>query len=66
MAELPDFLKHGYADAGLPSPKPRPGTMRYPERAPPREPCGQDRASTAEWAQREWARLVDAGLIGVG
>ena len=29
-----------------------------------REPYGQDRASTAEWAQREWERLVDAGLIG--
>ena len=31
-----------------------------------REPYGQDRASTAEWAQREWERLVDAGLIGGG
>ena len=62
--ELPDFLKHGFPDIGLPPAKSRPGALHFPEILPPREPYGQDRASTAEWAQREWERLVDAGLIG--
>ena len=62
--ELPEFLKLGFADIGLPPAKSRPGALHFREIPPPREPYGQDRASTAEWAQREWERLVDAGLIG--
>ena len=62
--ELPDFLKQGFPDIGLPPAKSRPCALRFPEIPPLREPYGQDRASTAEWAQREWERLVDAGLIG--
>ena len=62
--ELPHFLKRGYPDIGLPPTKSHPGALHFPEISPPREPCGQDRASTAEWDQREWARLVDARLIG--
>ena len=42
ITPLPDFLKQGYADAGLPSPKPRPGTMRFPEQRP-----HQSQAATA-------------------
>ena len=66
ITPLPDFLKHGYADAGLPAPKPRPGTMRFPEQRPPPEPSGQGGAATAAWAVREWERLIAAGLLGGG
>ena len=62
--ELPDFLKRGYPDSGLPPKRVPPGALRFPELGPVREPVGQDRAASAEWAVREWARLVDAGLIG--
>ena len=62
--ELPEFLKQGFPDIGLPPAKSRPGALHFPEIPPPREPCGQDRASTTEWAQREWERLVELGLIG--
>ena len=46
--ELPDFLKLGFPDIGLPPAKSRPGALHFPEILPPREPYGQDRASTAE------------------
>ena len=62
--ELPEFLKQGFPGISLPPAKCRPGALHFPEIPPPREPCGQDRGSTVEWAQREWERLVDAGLIG--
>ena len=62
--ELPQFLKRGFPDIGLPPAKNRPGTMRFPEAAPPREPWGHDGAGGKEWDVREWVRLVDAGLIG--
>ena len=64
ITPLPDFLKHGHPDLGLPAPRPRPGTMHFPEAPPPRAPWGHEHASTGEWAQREWERLVDAGVIG--
>ena len=62
--ELPDFLKCGYPDIGLPPAKLNPGAMRFPEIGPPHAPSGHDRASNAEWAVREWERLVGLGLIG--
>ena len=62
--ELPDFLKQGFPDIGLPPAKLPPAGMRFPELRPQREPCGHDRAASAEWAVREWARLVELGLIG--
>ena len=62
--ELPDFLKRGYPEFGLPPAKLKPGAMRFPEIGPTRAPSGHDRASNAEWAVREWARLVGLGLIG--
>ena len=62
--ELPDFLKQGFPDIGLPPARSRPGALHFPEIRPPRAPSGHDRASTAEWAQREWQRLVGLGLIG--
>lgn len=64
MAELPNFLKQGFPDIRLPPAKLQPGGMRFPELPPPCEPWGQDRAAAAEWAVREWARLVELGLIG--
>ena len=64
--ELPDFLKQGFPDIGLPPAKSRPGALHFPEMRPVTDPYGQDRASTAEWAQREWERLVGLGLIGGG
>ena len=62
--ELPHFLKHGYPDIGLPPAKCRPGTMRFPEARPPREPWGHDGAGGAEWAVREWLGHIAAGRIG--
>ena len=62
--ELPDVLKRGYPEIGLPPAKQKPGAMRFPEIRPPRAPSGHGRASNAEWAVREWARLVGLGLIG--
>ena len=62
--ELPQFLKRGFPDIGLPPAKNRPGTMRFPEAAPPREPWGHDGADGTVGVVREWVRLVDAGLIG--
>ena len=62
--ELPDFLKRGFPDIGLPPARPRPGAMHFPEMRAPAETWGHDPASDREWAAREWARLIDAGLIG--
>ena len=62
--ELPHFLKQGFPDIGQPPARLQPGAMRFPELRPPREPCGHDRAASAEWAVRQWARLVELGLIG--
>lgn len=62
--ELPDFLKQGFPDTGLPPAKRQPGALRFPEIPPPREPWGHDRAASVEWSVREWIRLVELGLIG--
>ena len=62
--ELPDFLKRGFPDIGLPPARPRPGRMAFPEMRPVVEPGLHDAASMGEWVVRDWAAHVDAGLIG--
>ena len=61
--ELPDFLKRGFPDIGLPPAKPRPGRMAFPEMRPVQEPGLHDAASMGEWVVRDWVRLVDAGRL---
>ena len=64
QTELPDFLRCGYPDIGLPPAKCRPGTIRFPEARPPRDPWGHDGAGGKEWDVREWVEHVATGRIG--
>ena len=61
--ELPDFLKRGFPDIGLPPAKPRPGRMAFPEMRAVVEPGLHDAASMGEWVVRDWAAHVDAGRL---
>ena len=61
--ELPDFLKRGFPDIGLPAARPRPGRMAFPEMRPVVEPGLHDAASMGEWVVRDWAAHVDAGRL---
>ena len=61
--ELPDFLKLGFPDIGLPPGKPRPGRMAFPEMRAVAEPGLHDAASMGEWVVRDWLKHVDAGRL---
>ncbi len=61
--ELPDFLKRGFPDIGLPPARPRPGRMAFPEMRPVVEPGLHDAASMGEWVVRDWIKHVDAGRL---
>ena len=62
--ELPDFLKRGFPDIGLPPAKMGPSRMAFPEMRPVVEPGLHDTASMGEWVVRDWIKHVDAGRIG--
>ena len=64
IRQLPDFLKNGFPDIGLPPAKVGPSRMAFPEMRAPVEPGLHDAASMGDWVVRDWMRLVDAGLIG--
>ena len=61
--ELPDFLKHGFPDIGLPPARPRPGRMAFPEMRPVAEPGLHDTASMGEWVVRDWLKHINAGRL---
>ena len=63
IRELPDFLKRGFPDIGLPPARPRPGRMAFPEMRPVVEPGLHDAASMGEWVVRDWAAHVDVGRL---
>ena len=64
--ELPDFLKRGFPDIGLPPAKVGPSRMAFPEMRAPVEPGLHDTASMGEWVVRDWLRHVDAGHFWSG